>query len=266
MAGDGSGSAGAMRSDLYADLYHKELGHWWHRGKRWMLNKVIRILVERHFKRSVVVDLGCGTGALVHEIDRYACGIGVDAAPEALEFCRKRGVRRLCAADIEKPHLPFRDSTVDVVVLADCLEHSRDDVALLHEASRVLVNEGALVILVPAYRWLWSYWDVILGHRRRYTRSSLRRTASAAGLVVVRHTYMLMFLLPIAIMWRGTRQLWFRNDPMRAGSDFVRLPGFLNELFFCFYRWENILAEHMRLPFGLSLMAVCRKTLSGCRP
>jgi len=248
-----------MRRDLYADQYHKEEGYWWHRGKRWMLHKAIRGAVEQCECRALVVDLGCGTGKLVEEVNHYACGIGVDFLPEALKYCRKRGLLRLCAANIDKRHLPFRDKSVHVVVLADCLEHTENDIALLRESKRILTDGGALVIVVPAYRWLWSYWDVILGHQRRYTWSALHRTIAEAGLVARRHTYILMFLLPIAVLWRGMRQLWFRSDAHQATSEFISLPRFVNSFFFWLYRLEVHLAEYISLPCGLSIMAVCAK-------
>ncbi len=244
---------------MYADLYHKEMGYWWHRGKRWMLHEEIRAAVERSAGRALVVDLGCGTGALIDEVNGYACGIGVDGVPEALEFCRKRGLLRLCAADLDTRHLPFSDKSVDVVVLADCLEHSKRDVALLRECARILTDDGMLIVVVPAYQWLWSYWDVIVGHYRRYTWTMLRRAIADAGLVERRHTYLLMFLLPIAALWRAIRQAWFGQDAQEAASEFVALPGLVNDLLLRLYRLETRLSQYVSLPFGLSIMAVCAK-------
>jgi SAM-dependent methyltransferase len=248
-----------MQESLYADQYQKESDYWWHRGKRLMLHNAIQMQVARCEGRAVVVDLGCGTGAFVEEVNRYACGIGVDALPEALRFSRKRGLARLCAADLDNSHLPFSDQSMDVVVLADCLEHVRNDAALLREAVRVLADDGIMVIVVPAYQWLWSYWDVIVGHQRRYTWSTLRRAITEAGLEVQQHTYILMFLLPIATFWRAIRHVWFRQDLKQGESEFILLPGFLNAFFFWLYRLEIYLAEWIDLPFGLSLMAVCSK-------
>jgi len=260
MGQDGFSSAGIMRKDLYTDMFQKENCHWWHQGKRWMLHRVIQSRVAVSAKPALVIDLGCGTGAFIQEVSCYAKGIGVDAESEALEFCRQRGLDRLCMADLGTRHLPFSDGSVDIVVLADCLEHVRSDVALLKEAERILVKGGTLVIMVPAYRWLWSYWDVVSGHQRRYTWASLRRVIADAGLAVQHHTYVLMGLLPLAVLWRMIRHLRFGQDPEKSGSEFVVLPDSLNRFLLQLYCLEGRVADSVSLPFGLSLLAVCSKS------
>ncbi|MFZ4731469.1 MAG: class I SAM-dependent methyltransferase [Pirellulales bacterium] len=73
----------------------------------------------------------------------------------------------------------------DCITYIDVLEHIEDDAAELASAAKLLRPGGHLVVLSPAYRWLYSEFDKAVGHFRRYTISSLR-SAGPASLVPTR--------------------------------------------------------------------------------
>ncbi|MCA9861176.1 MAG: methyltransferase domain-containing protein, partial [Thermomicrobiales bacterium] len=97
--------------------------------------------------------------------------------------------------------LPFASNTFDRLVLADLLEYARDERAVLAEASRVLVENGQLTILVPYLgptTWLdGANWHRYLhdltgservlpelaesGWRRRYRKNDLERLLRECG-------------------------------------------------------------------------------------
>ena len=54
----------------------------------------------------------------------------------------------------------------------------------------ILQPGGVIVLLVPAFPMLYGPIDKQLGHYRRYTRSSMRKLAGAAGLQFRRARYM----------------------------------------------------------------------------
>ena len=64
----------------------------------------------------------------------------------------------------------FIAMVLSIMTLMDVLEHLDDDDAALREMIRLTRPGGLIVITVPALRWLWSDWDVVLHHRRRYHR------------------------------------------------------------------------------------------------
>jgi SAM-dependent methyltransferase len=61
----------------------------------------------------------------------------------------------------------------DTVLYIDVLEHIQNDSAELAEAGKRLVPGGALIVLSPAYPFLFSEFDRSIGHCRRYDRGSL---------------------------------------------------------------------------------------------
>jgi SAM-dependent methyltransferase len=61
------------------------------------------------------------------------------------------------------------------VFALNVVEHIEDDVRALSNASQLLRPGGRLIILVPAYPWLYNRFDLELCHYRRYTRPGLEK-------------------------------------------------------------------------------------------
>jgi ubiquinone/menaquinone biosynthesis C-methylase UbiE len=63
----------------------------------------------------------------------------------------------------------------DSILYIDVLEHIYMDSEELIEATRILNNNGKLVILSPAHQCLFSPFDSAIGHYRRYNKLTLRK-------------------------------------------------------------------------------------------
>lgn len=77
----------------------------------------------------------------------------------------------------------------DTIIYIDVLEHIDDDRAEVEQAVARLRPGGKLVVLCPAYQFLYSPFDKAIGHYRRHTKRSLRNVAGA-GLVETAAFYM----------------------------------------------------------------------------
>ena len=67
------------------------------------------------------------------------------------------------------------DERFDCILYVDVLEHIRDDRGELRRASDHLREGGRLIVLSPAFQWLYSPFDRALGHERRYTARTLSK-------------------------------------------------------------------------------------------
>jgi SAM-dependent methyltransferase len=77
--------------------------------------------IEREFKPRFVIDVGCGTGALMSSLERLGIPcLGFDYAQAALERCRRRGVS---ARRLDIGHDPFPPERADLVVSTEVAEH-----------------------------------------------------------------------------------------------------------------------------------------------
>jgi dolichyl-phosphate beta-glucosyltransferase len=223
--------------------------HWWHISKR----NLISGLLEAHEAPEPYLDVGCGGGALLSTLGRHGTVMGVDLSPDALAYARGRGIDRLIESEAQR--LPFRAGSFGTIMTLDVLEHHVDPEAMLVEIHRILDQDGRLVVTVPAYRWMWSYADELLGHYRRYTRPQLRAQLARTGFEVQRISYFHAWLLPVAWVFRKARRLVGRAD---SADDFP-LPGPLNRLLLGLAALERKILDRVDLPFGLSIVAVARK-------
>lgn len=96
-----------------------------------------------------ILDLGCGTGALAEIIQSEIpdCSIvGIDLSPRMVEQARTRLDERVEIATGDAEHLPFPDSSFDVVYCNDSFHHYPDPVLAVFQAWRVLRAGGTFVI------------------------------------------------------------------------------------------------------------------------
>lgn len=105
---------------------------------------------------DVILDVGGGTGGVCAPLAGEAGRIVVVEPSAALV---RRGSARFGELDFVRAageRLPFRDGSVDVVLLIEVLHHVPDDGAVLREAARVLGPSGRLLIEeVDFRRGLW---------------------------------------------------------------------------------------------------------------
>jgi SAM-dependent methyltransferase len=98
-----------------------------------------------------VLDAGCGAGYGSAELAHTALSVvGVDLAAEAVEFARAN--YRLPMLTFERASvtaLPHRDSSFDLVVAFEVIEHLANWRELLLEARRVLATGGQLIVSTP---------------------------------------------------------------------------------------------------------------------
>jgi 2-polyprenyl-3-methyl-5-hydroxy-6-metoxy-1,4-benzoquinol methylase len=62
----------------------------------------------------------------------------------------------------------------DTIIYIDVLEHIKDDKKEMIRATELLQLNGHLIILSPAYNFLFSPFDKAIGHYRRYTTETLK--------------------------------------------------------------------------------------------
>ena len=127
------------------------LQRFWHRNKI----DVLRTLVGTD-PMAVVLEVGCGSGNLLFEGPRLPARtvVGVDASLAALRFCISR--RRDSHVHFSRAageRLPFRDHSVDLVILVEVIEHLPEPALTLREVARVLRPGGRLVMTTPNYDW-----------------------------------------------------------------------------------------------------------------
>lgn len=242
-----------MHEHEYEAMFGLEDVYWWFIARRQLAVDILRReLATRPDAR--ILDVGCGTGSNLSAFSELGRATGIDASPEALAFCRRRGVETVSLAEIER--LPFADATFDIVTAMDVLEHTDDDLAALRELRRVCKPGGLLLATVPAYGFLWSEHDEALKHRRRYTAHELRNKLTVTDFAVERTSYFItMLFFPILLM--RIHQGLFKKSTQPQTSIQV-LPRWLNRTLVGLLSIERRAYRAINLPFGVSIVAMAR--------
>ncbi len=190
-----------MEAEEYRKLAAVEDAMWYFRALHAHIERELAARLPAGPAR--ILDAGCGTGGLIRRLAPRRPEwqwTGIDVSPVACALARERGSSDIREGSVTA--LPFRDGEFSAVVSADVLYHLDDDAAALREMARVLRPGGVLVVNVPAHRWLWSYHDVAVAGRRRYTRRELAGKLAAAGLTSRRLTHWNSLLLPVIAVRR----------------------------------------------------------------
>jgi len=183
-----------------------------------------------------VVDAGCGVGGssiwLAENLGCYVTGINIvqEQLAEAVDFAKTHQVEKLVKfVNSDYTRLPLADKSQDVFWALESMVHAKDKNAIIKEASRILKNNGKIVLAEYMLRekpelnqkeqeylnpWL-SGWAM----PSLYTTSQYEQVLSARGFTNIkilnvsknitpslqRLRLMCLFLLPGAMIMRFLR-------------------------------------------------------------
>lgn len=246
-----------MNTEEYANIERLERDHWYYAGKRQMVREWLE-RVRAPQKSDVLLDCGAGTGFFAQEMERSCRVLVLDNHEEALRRLRLK-FRPEQVLALAGDAVPLADGALDFVTALDVLEHVPDDAAVVDGFRRLLKPGGVAVVTVPVGMELWSDWDRVLRHYRRYERRELCALFRdpAWEIVHVNHTNVLVYPAVWVIRkWRAVKEALGLPPPVKRSEDQVP-PAWLNHvlrsLFVGMARWR------VPLPFGVSLLLVARR-------
>ena len=151
--------------------------------------------------------------------------------------------------------MPYSENEFDLITALDVIEHIDDDEQSLKVIQSLLSEKGTAIITVPAYMFLWSHFDELNEHKRRYTLSELQTKIKNAGLKIEKISYYNTLLFPIAYLVRKLNNLLGRD-----GASDIDMPGeTVNTILRKIFTSEKSLLRYFNLPFGVSILAVVKK-------
>ena len=96
-----------------------------------------------------VLEIGCGSGmGLSYLAERARKVVGGDYTMGLLREARAQ-LPKASLVRFDAQHLPFRDASLDVVLMLEMIYYLADQDAAVAECRRVLRDDGALMICVP---------------------------------------------------------------------------------------------------------------------
>jgi len=246
-----------MNSEEYAKLERLDGTHWFYVGKR----RIVRHWIDRFVKlepSDLLVDAGMGTGTWLVEMSSQCRVLGIDDYQESLDIAIPR-IEKVDGTVLKSKldHVDLPDGIARVVTMMDVIEHLDDDAAAVREMTRITAPGGLIVITVPALMTLWSDWDVILHHRRRYGKRQFEALFDPDRLEILHCAYFNSLVLPL--VWAV--RFWRRLVPVRSGGQRAeeRIPPWpINAILRTIMVWPAC-RKWYHPPFGVSLIAVLRR-------
>jgi len=232
----------------YKDYIDGQTGEqFWFRSKKDLINILLNKIGRKNLK---ILNIGAGTGVDLEIMNLFGNIYIIDVNEKALDLIPSNlySEKRVCDATA----LPYPNDFFDIVCSFDVFEHIKNDKKAVLEAHRVLKNRGLLLLMVPAFNFLFSAHDKALLHYRRYSKKKLYELLSIFKYEYLSYWNSILFI-PLSIL----RILKKRAKPK---TDYFNLPSLLERAFLNFLKIENrLILKEYRLPFGLSLVGVYRK-------
>jgi SAM-dependent methyltransferase len=254
-------SAG-LANDNMAESILVELGdlidnHPWWQARSKLTLELLRSLGVQPPAR--IFDAGCGWGTTLKCLEKIGYRmVGADISRQSLELLE--GINReLVEFDLTQ-RFPSGIEPFDAVLALDVIEHLDDDRQAVAHLGEILKPGGFLIVSVPALPDLFTEFDSIQGHRRRYLPERLRNAFEGTRLEVERLFWWGSWMVPLLRNSRAKP----RSRPGESSAEVYRrylsLPPWPAPwIFRAAFAWEQTRALEGKLKVGTSLFALARR-------
>jgi SAM-dependent methyltransferase len=242
-----------MNIEMYRIFFQIQKKHWWFATKRNIIFDTVLRYTNLQLS-DTILDIGCGSGLMLNTLENIGNTSGMDMSDEAIEFSSE-----IFTGTIKKGSLPddvpYPSDYFSLITALDVIEHIDDDLASLKTVRGLLKSKGKAVITVPAYMSLWSHFDELNEHKRRYTLNELHQKLLLAGFEIEKISYYNTLLFPVVYIVRKLNNLLGRS-----GSSDIDMPSsMMNSILKTIFGFEKFILRYCNMPFGVSILAVVKK-------
>lgn len=243
----------------YEKKYHLvEKENWWFVMRRKSVLTQIRRISKNFQNKPSILEVGCSSGLLSLELQKAGFDItAMDISPEAVEKALKNGVKKVVCQDGQD--IKLDENSFDIIIASDVLEHIQNEKDAVTNWLSLLKKNGVMIVYVPAFQSLWSRFDEINMHYKRYRVGELSKLMQDRGAKVIYKSYWNLFLfLPVFIIRFIKRTLGESDEAARAQINLPPKP--VNFALKMLVGFENkLMSFGISLPFGISCMVIAKK-------
>ncbi len=206
------------------------------------------IAMAQPYLAGPILELGAGHGTFTEILVENGSVHALEPDPQSHDrLVRRFGADARVTVYESKIEGLAAEPRFGSAVMINVLEHIADDDKVLFEVHERLERGGYLVVFVPAFEVLFSRFDSMLGHVRRYRKPALMTLAEGASFEIAESRYV---NLPGFFSWLILVRL-LRQVP--TGTTTVKI---FDRMIVPVVR---ALESRVRPPFGQSILLVARK-------
>ena len=214
--------------------------------RAWMYRRLAPFIGQR------ILEVGAGIGNFTELLSGRELVVPTDKYQKCVNYLKRRlddcPIAAVLQLDLEKPEDADLDRfSFDTVVCLNVLEHVKDDLRALFFMREALAPGGQLVLLVPAFQFLYGSVDRAIEHHRRYTKKTLLPKMQDAGFEISTAFYMNVIGIPAWFWNNRIMKIEEENSSQIDVFDRYIAP------------WAERIERLVPPPFGLSLIAIGRK-------
>ena len=162
-----------MEKKVYERHIKNQKTHWWFSVRRELISKFIKRYSKN--KKLKILDYGCGSGTNIKALTKFGDVYCYEKDKRTLDYLSSEYKEDKKVTIIKNLK---RQIKYDLIVLADVLEHIKEDSNALKTLKKFLKPQGQILITVPAYNFLFSKKDEVLKHFRRYGYNEIKNLIS----------------------------------------------------------------------------------------
>ena len=205
------------------------------RFNKWMYSEI------KPFLKGDILEIGSGIG----NISQYVIADGLhitlsDFNDEYYQWLKERfsglpAVQDILQIDLLHPDFQKKYSFLcerfDTVFLLNVIEHIEDDITAVKNCKFLMKQNGHLILLAPAYNWLYCRFDRELGHYRRYTLDSMKHILRSNELYIHSGNYFNGIGIIGWLLWgKIMKRKMIGNKEMSAFNRFVSIARVVDKI------------------------------------
>ena len=239
-----------MEKKVYERHIKNQKTHWWFSVRRELISKFIKRYSKN--KKLKILDYGCGSGTNIKALTKFGDVYCYEKDKRTLDYLSSEYKEDKKVTIIKNLK---RQIKYDLIVLADVLEHIKEDSNASKTLKKFLKPQGQILITVPAYNFLFSKKDEVLKHFRRYGYNEIKNLISK-NFKILRITFFnTLLFFPITLITFIFKI--FRVDYI---EDVENTPNkLINNLLYYIFSIELFFLKYIDFPFGVSIIIVGEK-------
>ena len=236
-----------MKNEVYLRHIKNYQDHWWFQSRKNIIEKIIKKNAKK--KNLKILDFGSGSGVNLYMLSKYGHVSIFETHKETQRYLKKvyKGTKFQVINSLNTHKF-------DLILMADVLEHIKNDKKQIELLFKKLKKNGKILLTVPAFKYLFTHKDIILGHYRRYNIREIKEIFKKFK--VLKLTYFNFFLfIPIALSL-----IFFKILKSNFIDSVEKKPNYIiNFIMFIIFNAESKVINIFNFPFGISILGLFEK-------